>query len=207
MKAQKIIVGLTGNFGTGKSTVSKIFRSLGACVIDADRIAHRALEPQSEVYPKIKRLFGKRGLSRKQIAEIIFRDAAKRKKLEAIVHPYVFSQMVSEMAEVREPVIVLEVPLLYETGFDQFCGITVVVKTPEADAARRLAAGGVSGDEVRRRWDAQMSQEGKISRASFVIDNSGTLEKTEQEVQSVWQKILPAHKGESKNGKRKNSQS
>ena len=198
-----VVVGLTGGFGTGKSTVARLFEELGACVIDADKLVHAALLPGSEVYSKVVRLFagrgsvmGAKGLDRRRIAEIVFRDAGKRKQLEAILHPYVFSRMVSAMAESAKPVTVLQVPLLYETGFDQFCTVTVVVKNSEATARKRLALKGVPADEARRRWRAQMSQEEKISRAGYVIDNSKTVNQTKREVRKIWNKIIPAHKGE-----------
>src|SRR3990167_8668852 len=140
----KVVIGLTGGFGSGKSTVAHLFEELGAFTIDADKLAHEALRKDSPVFPQVAALFkdavkkSTQEIDRKKIAEIVFKDTAKRKRLEAIIHPYVFSRIVEEAADSLPTVVVIEVPLLFETGFDQFCHLTVVVKAPDAAVNQRL---------------------------------------------------------------------
>ncbi|MBI3316433.1 MAG: dephospho-CoA kinase [Candidatus Omnitrophica bacterium] len=190
----RTIIGLTGSFGSGKSTVAGLFQELGAAIVDADKITHELFEPGHPEFKKIAALFkGKQVLSqtldRKKIAEIVFRDAALRKKLEAIVHPYVFSRMVEEITDAEEPVVVLEIPLLFETGFHQYCKYTVVVAVSEAQAARRLKERGFSAQEVKKRWAAQLPLSEKMKLADFIVDNSGEFKKTKDEVKKIWKKI------------------
>ncbi|MBI3307064.1 MAG: dephospho-CoA kinase [Candidatus Omnitrophica bacterium] len=197
----KLILGLTGGFGSGKTTVSHFFEELGAEAVEADRLAHEAYLEVSPVAKQISGLFkdlkpvpGK-GFDRRQIAEIVFQDEAKRKKLEAIIHPYVFQRMVEELEDSDHEVIVLDVPLLFETGLNRFCHKTVVVKAPDEVVKRRLLEKGFSEEEIKRRQKVQIPLEEKLKRADVVIDNSKTLQETRREVQQTWKKILPALKG------------
>ncbi len=115
----KVVYALTGGFGSGKSTVAKIFAELGAHVIDADAIAHEALKKTSPVFSRLEKLFkGKvapsgTSFDRKKIAELVFRDAALRKKLEEIVHPYVFERIAEEVGTTGARVVIVEIPLLF----------------------------------------------------------------------------------------------
>lgn len=196
----KVLVGLTGGFGCGKSTVSAMFRDLGAGVIDADKLVHEALCKGSPVYGEVARLFRKdrldsgRELDHKKIASIIFKDARQRKKLEAITHRYVFQRILGESGEAREKVIILEIPLLFETGFDQYCHWTVAVWAPEAVNTRRLVKKGFLLNDIRARRKAQFSAREKMKRADIIIKNSGTLAATRRQVEKVWGKITLTRK-------------
>ena len=210
MKRHTVVLGLTGGFGSGKTSVARMFQDLGAHAVDADKLAHEALRPGSSVYPKVARLFkGARSrhgkLDRKKIAAIVFKNPKQRRKLEALVHPYVFGRMVSEIAQARGPVMVLEIPLLFETGFDAYCHQTVVVAAGRRVTQRRLAKLGFSRAEIEARYKAQMPLKEKRKRAGFVILNSGSLEKTRQQVKKVWGQIRPSLKEKNKNAKRKNA--
>ncbi len=192
---KKLVVGLTGGFGTGKSTVAGLFRELGACVVDADLLAHEALASDSEVAGKILKLVpdaavkGAQELDRKKIARAVFEDAAKRKKLETIVHPYVFERMEEEIKNAEEKVVVLEVPLLFETGFDKRCDKTVTVTAPGQIAQERLKQKGFSAKEIEERQKAQMPLEQKRAKSSWAVDNAGSLENTRSEVKKIWSEI------------------
>ena len=192
--ANKIIIGLTGSFGVGKSRVGQLFKELGACVIDADKLAHEALEPGNPNFEKIVLLFGNEivingKLDRKKIAEIIFRDAAKRKALETIIHPYVFRRIEEEAGRAKEKVILVEVPLLFETGFDSKCDHTIVVFSDEEVTEKRLGEKGFSPAEIKARNRAQMLQQEKLKLTQMKIDNSKSIEETKNQVHKIWSKI------------------
>lgn len=198
----KVIIGLTGTFGSGKSTVAHLFQELGACVLSADAIAHEVLIPGGPHFKEVAALFpealaAKSGaLDRKKIAEIVFREPDRRKTLEAVAHPYVFQRFLDEINEAEEKVILLDVPLLFETGFNRFCDQTIVVKASEAVIQRRLLEKGFTEKEIKQRQNAQMSLEEKLKRANGVIDNSGTLEETKREVDQAWKRLHTLSKGE-----------
>lgn len=189
-----LTVGLTGGFATGKSAVSGVFRKLGACVIDFDRLARQALEKGSPVYRKAVEAFGAGAvlarsgeIDRRKVAEIIFSDAKKRKKLEAFVHPFVFQRAEEALGKCRKRIAVLEVPLLFETGFDKRVDVTVVVTCSlKRQVARAMRKHGLSKSEVLRRIKAQMKLAEKERRADFVILNEGELEGTAKKIKVVW---------------------
>ncbi len=198
--SKKTILGLTGTFGSGKSTVAHFFEELGACIVDADKLAHEALMPGSEIYDTIRKAFPDAelpggGFDVKKLANVVFRDAEKKKKLESIVHPYVFNRLVEEAEEAEEPVVVVEVPLLYETGYDQFCSQVIVVSAEPDVMQKRLMEKGFSPEEIKLRQSNQMPLAEKIKKANFVINNSGTFQQTRREVEGVWKKCHPAPKG------------
>jgi len=199
----KQIIGLTGSFGSGKSSVAAMFQKLGAVVLDADRFAHEVYRDESPVFRKISTLFPNLsplpggGFDRKKIAEVVFRDSAKRKALERIIHPYVFKRMIEEAAQTEGRAVLLEVPLLFESGFEQCCSRTVVVTAPASVINERLRRKGFSSKEIRARQGAQMLLKEKIKRADFIIDNSGTFQETQREVKKIWNQWQPALKGAS----------
>ena len=192
----KKIIGLTGSFGCGKTTVAHGFQTLGAKMIDADAIAHEALMAGSEIFGLIVQLFGKEiigndgHINRRKVSELIFKDSIKRKALETIIHPYVFERMEEEIREAEEKVVTLHVPLLFETGLDQRCDQTLVVTAPENIILQRLREKGFSESEIRARLDAQKPQEEKVLLANFVIDNQGSLEETHRQVREVWDQLV-----------------
>jgi dephospho-CoA kinase len=193
MNRVRVVIGLTGVFGSGKTTVSHLFRELGATVIDADLIAHEALWKGSPVYEELTALFpeatkDQKGLDRKSIAQIVFKDAKRREELEKRVHPYVRTRMEEEVAD-SEGIVILEVPLLFEAGFDWFCDATLTVEAPEDVMLKRLQDKGWKADEVRARWKAQMPLSEKIKRSDYEIHNAGDLEETKKEVKAIWQKL------------------
>lgn len=194
------MTGLTGVFGSGKSTAGHLFEELGACVIDADLLAHEALLQDSPAYVEIAKIFpeaaGPSGFDRKKIGQVVFRDAQKRKALEKIVHPFVYQRMAEEAAAAEEKIILFEIPLLFETGFDVFMDFTVMVSAPEKARRERLLAKGFSEEEIDARFAAQFSQEEKEKRADFIINNSQTLDQTRQEVEKIWKKLQAVSKGE-----------
>jgi dephospho-CoA kinase len=205
-----IVAGLTGGIATGKSTVAGIFASAGAVVVDADRIARDAVRPGTAVHADIVAHFGSGilladgALDRKQLAAIIFGDPAEQRTLERMVHPQVKRQVAMQLNRLRreapEAVVVVDVPLLFETGMDRGLPATILVYAPEAIQMRRLIArDGLSKAGARARIRAQMPIEAKKALAAIVIDNSGPLESTRRQTLAVYRRLV-REQGEMKKG-------
>ena len=199
---KKLIVGLTGGFGSGKSTVAKMFAAKGACVIHADPIAHKALTKRSPVFKKIEALFpgalsrcGRRFV-RSKIAEKVFSDPKKRERLEALVHPYVLQEIQKKIRATKKRVVVVEVPLLFEAGFDVFFDRIVSVKCDASAKRPRLCEKGFTPKQVCSREEAQMSESLKAKKADFVINNSSSISKTRKDVDRLWKRFSALAKGE-----------
>ena len=188
---KRLIVGLTGSFGSGKSAVGQILKRLGARkVIDTDRLAHEVFRPKHPVGEKIKALFNmKAPLNRKAIAKEVFSKPKKRRQLEAIVHPYVYRRVISELKQVLSGIVVLEVPLLFEAGFDKICDVTVAVVAGKQNILKRLARSGVASKEARARLRAQLPEWKKKKRADLYIQNSGSKKLLIQNTKLIWQKL------------------
>lgn len=199
--AGPLVVGLTGCFGSGKSTVARLFREAGAAIVDADRLAHEALEPTSPVFQAIKKEFPDvlthdgEAINRAKLGGIVFSNPEKRRWLEALIHPYVFTRMAEEILRTQAPLVVLEVPLLFETGYDVQCAKTIFVEAAEQAIAERLQAKGFTPLEIEKRHAAQMSAEEKRKKANFIILNNSTIDQTREEVERVFNALLPERKG------------
>ncbi len=198
-----IVVGLTGGIASGKSTVACLFEELGARRIDADLLAREVLERGSPGWEEAVSRFGREILlsdgriDRKGLAVRIFRDAEERRALEAIVHPRVREAVRRRLAEIaRAPdaaIVLLEVPLLFETGMDRDCDRVIVVWLPENLQVERLAArDGLGREEAIRRIRTQMPLAEKCARADWVIDNSGTPAETRSRVQEIYRRLTVA---------------
>lgn len=187
----KSIIGLTGTCGSGKSTVGKLMKKFGAQVVSSDKIAAEVFKKGNPIYRRIQKLFGVTGLLRKpQVAAEVFANSKKRKALERIAHPYVFRRLREEIARAKKRVIVLEIPLLFETGADKKCCVTIAVVSDLKTIIKRLRKKGFSKKEILARINAQLSQREKKSRADFIIRNAGSFEQLKKQTQAVWRKIV-----------------
>ncbi len=195
-----IVVGLTGGIASGKSTVSQIFDRAGAVVIDADRIARQVVEPGNPAWNEIRAQFGRQvckpdgTLDRERLGDMVFHQNHLRRQLEAIIHPRVRSQMDETLGKLAlsrpDSVVVLDVPLLLETGMDKGLDEVIVVYAPAAVQYRRLMLrNGFSADQAQARIDAQMPMTQKRSRATLVIDNSGDLAETEKQTMAIYRDL------------------
>ena len=189
-----MILGLTGSLGSGKSTVAGIVRDLsGAFVIDADEITYQLQAPGAPAYDRIVEAFGNHiliadgTLDRGKLGATVFADEAKRQVLNSIVHPLVRQEELRLLELHRnDPMVVLMVPLLYEVAMDKLADKVVVVTVDEKARQQRLwLRSAMPPDEVQRRLRTQMSQEDKARRADFLVDNSGALENTRQQVSEL----------------------
>jgi dephospho-CoA kinase len=193
-------VGLTGNIASGKSTVASVWAGLGGRVIDADGLARRAVEPGSPALARIVERWGPElvgsdgALDRAALRDRVFRDDADRAALEAIIHPRVAELRDEELQRAREegvPVIVADIPLLFEVGMaDDFDLIVLVDSPPDLRRERIVRDRGLDPAEADRMIAAQMPSEAKRPRADVVIDNAGSLEDLRAEAARVWQEIL-----------------
>jgi dephospho-CoA kinase len=192
------LIGLTGGVGSGKSTVATMLRELGAVVVDADEASHAVYEPGTPGFDAVLGEFGDYYVSdghidRQRLGELIFKDAASRRRLNAIVHPLVRDWMAARTAEAVEhgaDVVVQDVPLLFENGLDPLFSSVVLVYVPEEMQLARLVEGrGFTPERARAVIATQVPIEEKRRRAHIVIDNSGTLEQTRSQVEQLWARL------------------
>ncbi|MBE3578235.1 MAG: bifunctional DNA-formamidopyrimidine glycosylase/DNA-(apurinic or apyrimidinic site) lyase [Limnochordales bacterium] len=194
-----LVIGLTGGIASGKSTVLRLFREAGAETLDADEIVHRLEQPGEPVYEEIVAEFGREfvrpdgSLDRQALGRVIFADPRARERLNRIVHPRVIEKLQEEIAAARArgtPLVVVDVPLLFEVGFDRDVDRTVVVKVPAAVQLRRLMErDGLDETSARQRLEAQWPLAEKVRRADYVIDNSGTVDETRAQVWELVQRL------------------
>lgn len=192
------VFGLTGAFGSGKSTVARRLRARGVPVIDADTLAREVVAPGSEGLRQVVAAFGTsivgdEGLDRKALGRVVFADPAARARLNAIVHPLVQRRRQELELELRargEPLACYEVPLLYENGLERELSPVIVVSAPEALLVERaMRRDGLSEEAVRARLAAQLPLAEKVARADYVIDNSGLESATEARTDDVLRQI------------------
>lgn len=189
------LIGLTGGVGSGKSTVAEMLRELGADVVDADEATHAVYEPGSAGFDAVVREFGddyvRAGqIDRARLGELVFTDPDSLRRLNAIVHPLVREWMTRKTAEAAEreaPIVVQDVPLLFENGLEPLFSSIILVYVPEELQLERLVSGrGFTPERARAVMAAQMPIEEKRRRAHHVIDNSGTRDQTRSQVEEVW---------------------
>ena len=189
-----ILVGLTGGIGSGKSTVSALLAQRGAVVIDADAIVHELQESGQPVFDAIVQEFGPGvvgtdgALDRAALAGIVFGDADRLAALNGIVHPAVGAEIARRMVEEAEGdhIVILDVPLLVESGRDDMAGMLVVDVDPEVAVARVVEFREMGADDVRARMARQVSRSDRLEKADFVIDNSGDRGDLGVQVDRAW---------------------
>jgi dephospho-CoA kinase len=198
-----LLVGLTGGIGAGKSTVAGLLAERGAIVIDADSIVHELQRPGTPVFRAILERFGDAvvapdgSLARERLADIVFSDEDARSALSAIVHPAVYEVMAERIAGVKDKdeVVVLDIPLLAESGGGGGMDFVVVVEAAEdARVARVVTDRGLDQEAVRARMGAQASSEQREALADVVIRNDGTLDDLRAQVDALWS-TLSARRG------------
>ena len=158
-RRRAFVVGLTGSFGSGKTSVAKIWKKKGANVIDSDKLVHEVYKPNHPIGKKIKKSLRLKSLDRAQIGKIIFSKPALRKRLERMIHPYVFKRIPEIVRKSKKRVAVIEMPLLFETDFQKKVDVVVLVIGKKNEIEKRLLKKGFSKEEIRRRWKAQWTAE------------------------------------------------
>ena len=189
----KILIGLTGNIACGKSVVLRQLRDMGAFVIDADSLIHYILRHDGPAYwpvvtefgPEIVREDGE--INRQALGRIVFSDPQKLRRLEEIEHPIVRRIIDEEIGQADEQIVVLDAIKLIESGWADKCDAVWVVTCLRDQQIERLQEGrGYSREDAEMRVNAQSSAELKVARADVVIDNSGTLDATQEQVRHAW---------------------
>jgi dephospho-CoA kinase len=185
-----------------------MFRQLGATVVDADVLAHQVMEPRRLAWREIVAAFGERMVNddqtihRKRLAALVFRDEHARRRLERIIHPRVIREIKGQVRRLqrsrRIPAVVIDVPLLVETGTEDIVDALVVVTAPPDVQRKRLQdQHGWSHEEIDARIAAQWDLSAKVALADYVVDNSDGVDATRTQVKRLWEKLVPHHRSSS----------
>jgi dephospho-CoA kinase len=189
-----MIIGLTGGIGAGKSAVADFFSRKGATIIDTDVVAREVVMPPSPVLDALVAEFGHKilgpdgSLNRTALAESVFGDRARESRLNRITHPAIRERTIAAMkAQPASALVVVVVPLLFQTGFEAYCDRVVSVVAPRTQRIERvMRRDGVSGAQVEERMSAQLSDEEYEKRADLVIHNDGDIAELERASDKVW---------------------
>ena len=193
------IIGLTGGIGSGKSTAAKILAEFGAKVIDADKVAHEVFNPGTEGLQVVVETFGEGVLNsngeidRKKLGEIVFRDPTALSTLNEIIHPRAYELTKSRLEEFRKQgveVVILEVILLVEAGWDHLVDeIWVTVSTEDTVVKRLQESRGLTKEEILARIHAQTPNENRIKHADVIIKNDRSYEELKKKLSELWRRI------------------
>jgi dephospho-CoA kinase len=186
-------IGLTGGIACGKSTVAAMLVARGAILVDADAIAREVVEPGSPALGEIAARFGQDvinddgSLHRKRLGEIVFADPSAKRDLEQILHPRIRQLMMGRMRKNEslypDKLVVVDVPLLYESQLESWFSKVMVVYVPrEIQLSRLIGRDNLTTEQAERRLNAQLPIDEKKARADYVIDNQGSLSATELQV-------------------------
>ena len=198
-----LIVGLTGGIVGGKSTVASMFKDLGVKIVDADKLGHSVILPHRPAWEKITRLFGKDILrndltiDRERLGKIVFTNQTLLKKLNEITHPEIIKLIKKEInlaknkTHSQEKILIIDAALIYEAKIDRLMDKIIVVYIDEDEQIKRLIKrNNISKDEALQRIKSQMPIKEKVKMADYVIDNSGSLDKTKEQVEKIWQNLV-----------------
>lgn len=181
-----MVVGLTGQTGAGKSTVSKVFSSNGFAVIDADQVARRVVEKGTKCLDEIADFYGNTvinddgTLNRRALAAIVFSDKAKLETLNTITYPYITGEILKQIRAHSmngEKLILLDAPTLFESRADDFCEIIISVLADEEIRERRIISrDGLTPDQARKRMDSQLDEDFFRTHSDYIIHNNGSMD-------------------------------
>ncbi|MGD0206846.1 MAG: dephospho-CoA kinase [Verrucomicrobiota bacterium] len=192
------LLGLTGGIGMGKSTAAEFLRTRGAQIVDTDELARQLVQPGQPALTEIQTEFGKKviapdgQLRREELAEIIFADAAARKKLETILHPRIRERWLAQTEIWRREnraLAIVVIPLLFETRAESHFNKIICVACSAATQHERLLARGWTPEQIKQRLAAQWPVEQKISRADFVVWTDGALDAPAQQLERIFVKL------------------
>jgi len=192
-------IGLTGSAGSGKSTVADMFRHLGAIIISADAVCHQLFTPCQKTYHEIVRHFGQvclnpdGTLNRDFLRKRLLCSSEDKNILENILHPEIQARIMQQLEEIKkrmsEKVVVIEVPLLFEAGWEQMFDLVITVFADKKNCILRLQQRGLTKLEAERLLALGLPTEEKIKRADVVIDNNQDFATTRKQVETIWDKV------------------
>ncbi|MBU3934231.1 MAG: dephospho-CoA kinase [Candidatus Omnitrophica bacterium] len=200
LRKKGLVLGITGSYCCGKTTVAGMFARLGASCINVDAIYRRFIKPRGLLYERIVSAFGRdvlgnnKQIDRKKLAKIVFGENEALKRLCRITHPAIIKRMNAELSRLKRvkrcAVIIIDAPLLIEAGLLDLVDKSIAVKAGERNQiARCKRQRGASGAEVIKRIRSQAPQAEKIKLADYVINNNGTLKQTREQVKDIWRKV------------------
>ena len=188
-----MIIGITGSFGSGKTTVAKMFARLGAYAIDADKVYHSLIRRVEGCHKKIVKCFGKDVLDasgridREKLGKIVFKDRTKLKLLNSITHPEIVKEIKRIAKSKKREFIIVDAPLLIESGFYKEVDRVILVANKKEDQIKRIReSAGLPAKETLKRIRMQMPFKKKLAFADFIIDNSGSRLSTLTQVKEIW---------------------
>lgn len=195
-KTKKIILGITGSFGSGKSTVAKCFKSRNSEIIDADKLAHALIKPGSKIYRRLVKGFGKsilkkdRSINRYKLGRMVFGNKKMLRELNRIIHPEIIHILKKRIKGSAKRIIVLDVPLLVESGLEKMVDKIIVVKISEEKQMQRLIKKGrLSKEDIQKRINAQAPLSKKLRIADFIIDNNGSIKQIQKQVEQLKRRL------------------
>ena len=193
---EKIIIGLCGCTGSGKSTVATLFAMYGAYIIDCDNIAHNVTKKDTECFTEIVDHFGSDivkedgNLNRKALANIIFEKSDEKRVLEEITHKYILEDVFKEINS-HDGLILVDAPLLFESGLDSWCNYTIVVTADEKVRLKRIMSRDDIGEELAlKRIKSQTEEKDLVSRCDFVIHNNSNVKSLNSQIKSIVDRII-----------------
>ncbi|MBR6243486.1 MAG: dephospho-CoA kinase [Ruminococcus sp.] len=194
-----MVVGLTGQTGAGKSTVSKVFAANGFAVINADLVARKVVEKGSKCLGEIADLFGSGvikedgTLDRKALAAIVFSDKTKLEMLNSITYPYITGEILKQInrhSDDGEKLILLDAPTLFESRADDFCEIIIsVLAEPQLREKRIIIRDNLTQEQARRRMNSQLDEEFFISRSDYIVRNNGQIDTVNEMAKEISDKL------------------
>jgi dephospho-CoA kinase len=196
-RSKRLVIGLTGGYGTGKTTVAAMLAEYGARIIDADAIGHDLLASGTKAYAAVVRRFGSGVLrrpsgmiDRRALSSIVFGNAAQLRALNSIMHPEILRIVKRRIAGVKKEIVVIDAPLLVETGFHRYVDKLVVVTSSRRLQIERIQGRSrLSRAAILRRIDSQIPLQDKVRMADFVIDNNRTRKDLRKQVTQIWRML------------------
>lgn len=198
-----LIIGLTGGIVSGKSTVARMFKDLGAKIVDADKLGHKVILPQEIAWKRIIKIFGKdilqkdQTINREKLGKIVFANQNLLKKLNKITHPEIIKLIKKEISLAKNDskeeknILIIDAALIYETKIDRLMDKIIVVYLDEEEQLKRLIKrNNLSKKEALQKIKSQIPLKEKIEIADYVIDNSNSLDKTREQVKKIWENFI-----------------
>jgi dephospho-CoA kinase len=198
-----LIIGLTGGIVSGKSTVARMFKDLGAKIVDADKLGHKVILPQGAAWKRIIKIFGEdilqkdQTINREKLGKIVFANQNLLKKLNKITHPEIIKLIKKEISLAKDnskeekKILIIDAALIYETKIDRLMDKIIVVYLDKEEQLKRLIKrNNLSEKEALQKIKSQIPLKEKIEIADYVIDNSNSLDKTKEQVETIWQEIV-----------------